>query len=161
MGEKEAREVQQFEAIFFGGVEGFGAAAGVASEGVLLFAGFEDVVEEGRELVEFGGAAHEVDVRHAFHEGGSVAFGHAADDADDEGGVRGLAIFEGAEAGPDFLFGAFADGAGVVEGDVGIVECGGEGVAEGTELVLDEFGVEDVHLAAEGFEVDFFHREAL
>ncbi len=158
VGGEAAGEVEEFEAVFFGVFHRFRAAGIVAGEGVLLFAGFEDVVEECGELVEFRGAAHEVDVGHAFHEGGSVAFGHAADDADDEGGVGGFAVFECAESGPDFLFGLFADGAGVVEGDVGIIEGGGEGVAKGTELVLDELGVEDVHLAAEGFEVDFFHR---
>jgi len=86
---------------------------------VLAAAGFDDVVEQGGELIEFGGAAHEVDNGHAFHEGGAVAFGHAADDADDERRGFGFALFEGAEAGPDFLFGALADGTGVVKYDIG------------------------------------------
>jgi len=123
----------------------------------LLAAGVDGGFEEGGELVELGWSAEEVDLFHAVEERFAVAFGHAAQDADDEGWVLFFAGFEGADAGPDFLFGFVADGAGVVEDDVGGFEGVGKVVAVGTELGLDEFGVERVHLAAEGFKVDFFH----
>ncbi len=49
-------------------------------------------------------------------------------------GVGGFARTEFAEAGPDFLLGVFADGAGVVEDDVGFVAVVDGLVALGTEL---------------------------
>src|SRR5690606_27483957 len=66
----------------------------------------------------------------------------------------GLAFLEGAEAGPDLLLGPLADGAGVEQEDVGAFGLGGEAVAQGREGAGDELGVELVHLAAEGLEID-------
>ncbi len=83
-----------------------------------MAAGLADVIEEGGEAMELAGGAEEIDEGDAFEEAEAVALGHAADDADDEGGVEVFAFFEGAEAGPDFLLGTFANGAGVVKYDV-------------------------------------------
>ena len=152
------------EGLEFGAVRGVGADEVVGDgggwgvfEGMLLAAGFDGGFEEGGELMELGWAAEEVDLFHAVEERFAVAFGHAAQDADDEVGILFFAGFEFAYSRPDFLFGFVADGAGVVEDDVGGFDVGGEVVAVGAELGFDEFGVEDVHLAAEGFDVDFFH----
>ena len=123
----------------------------------MLAAGFQDVFEESGKLVELGRPAHEVHLRHASHEGDAVAFGHAADDADDERRIGNLALLQGAQTRPDFLLGTIADGAGVVKDHVSICEGRREVVTDRAELGLDELGVEDVHLSAEGFEVDFFH----
>jgi hypothetical protein len=61
-----------------------------------------------------------------------------------------------AEAAPDLLLGALADRAGVVEHDIRGVGVGGEAVAQARELAHDQLGVELVHLAAEGLEIDGF-----
>lgn len=83
-----------------------------------------------------------------------IALGHAADDADDEVGLGGFAVAELAEAGPDFLFGVFADGAGVVKDDIGQIAVIGRLIAVSAKLPQNQLTVEHVHLAAEGFEVE-------
>jgi hypothetical protein len=69
-------------------------------------------------------------------------------------GLIFFALPQLAEAAPDFLFGVFADGAGVVEDDVGVVAILDGFVALDAELAEDELAVEHVHLAAEGFEIE-------
>ena len=54
----------------------------------------------------------------------------------------------------DFLLGLVADGAGVVEDEVGLLDRFDLAVALGNERADDLFGVMDVHLAAEGLEVE-------
>jgi hypothetical protein len=59
-----------------------------------------------------------------------------------------------AEAAPDLLLGALADAAGVVKDHIRGGGVGGEAVAQTGQLAHDELGVELVHLAAEGLEID-------
>src|ERR1700677_2902321 len=54
----------------------------------------------------------------------------------------------------DFLFGFVADGAGVVEDEVGLLDGFYLTISLVDERADDFFGVMDVHLAAEGFEVE-------
>src|SRR6516165_6603092 len=57
------------------------------------------------------------------------------------------------EAVEDFLLGFVANGAGVVEDEVGFIDGRNLAVALGDERPNDFFGVMDVHLAAKSFEV--------
>jgi len=91
------------------------------------------------EFIEFSWADEDIDDGHSSDEVDAIAFGEAAQDADDEGGVGFLAFFEFAQARPDFLLSAFADGAGVEEDDVGGVAVGSEAVPQSAELAGDEF----------------------
>jgi hypothetical protein len=91
-------------------------------------------VDHGGEFVELAGAAEEVYVGEFFEDVFAVAFGHAADDADDQVGLGGLAVAEFAQAGPDLLLGVFANRAGVVNDDVGVFAVVGGLVALGAQL---------------------------
>ena len=71
--------------------------------------GDDGIVDEVCELIEFAGAAEDIDVGVAFKEAGALALGHAADDADDQIRPVGLAVAQLAEAGPDFLLGMDSD----------------------------------------------------
>ena len=84
----------------------------------------------------------------------AFALGHAADDSDDEVGFFFFGFPQLAEARPDFLLGVLADGAGVVDDDVRVVAVLDGFVALGAKLAENELRVEDVHLAAECFEVE-------
>jgi len=126
--------------------------SGVDSVGVA--ARNRGVVDQAGEFVEFAGAAEDVYLGELFEYVEAVALSHAADDTYDKGGVSGFAMLELAEARPDFLFGVFTDGAGVVEDDVGGIAVFGGFIALGAELAENELGIEDVHLAAEGFEIE-------
>jgi hypothetical protein len=76
-------------------------------------------VNQRGQLIELAGAAENIHVRETLENVRPVALGHAADHADDHARVGRLARTELAEAGPDFLLGVFADGAGVEDDDVG------------------------------------------
>ncbi len=54
----------------------------------------------------------------------------------------------------DFLLGFVADGAGVIEDQAGVFDGRNLAVALGNQSANDFLGVMDVHLAAEGFEVE-------
>jgi len=54
----------------------------------------------------------------------------------------------------DFLLGLVADGAGVVEDEASVFDGRNLAVALGNQSANDFLGVMDVHLAAEGFEVE-------
>ena len=56
----------------------------------------------------------------------------------------------------DFLLGLIADGAGVVEDEASVFDGRNLAVALGNQSADDFLGVMDVHLAAEGFEVEGF-----
>ena len=67
------------------------------------------VVDQRRQLIQFAGAAEDVDVRVSSENVGAVALGHAADHADDQVRIGLLAVAQFAQTGPDFLLGMFAD----------------------------------------------------
>src|SRR5207244_13267186 len=56
----------------------------------------------------------------------------------------------------DLLLGFVADGAGVIEDQAGVFDGRNLSVALGNERANDFLGVMDIHLAAEGFEVEGF-----
>src|SRR5690606_35301040 len=65
------------------------------------------------------------------------------------------------EAAPHLLLGMLPHAAGVVDHDVGGVAIPGRLIPLPDELAEDQLGVEHVHLAAEGFEVELSgHRAA-
>src|SRR5439155_965726 len=67
-----------------------------------------------------------------------------------------LKLFVIGEAMKDLLFGLIADGAGVVEDEAGVFDGRNLAIALGNERADDFLGVMDIHLAAEGFEVEGF-----
>ena len=64
--------------------------------------------------------------------------------------------FEVGEAVEDLLLGLVADGAGVVQDQIGLLDGLHPAVALGNERADHLFGVVHVHLAAEGFQVERF-----
>jgi hypothetical protein len=99
------------------------------------------------------GSHDQIDFGDAAEEGLAFLLGDAACDDDRDVGILLLAFGLASEVGVDLLFGVVADGAGVVEDDVG-----GEGVilpghAHGFEHPCHALGVGFVHLAAEGGDV--------
>jgi hypothetical protein len=108
-----------------------------------------------------GGTGDEGDVRGAVENLFALLLGHAAEDAEDfaAGGSRlaGVAL-EVLQAIEDLLLGLVANAAGVVENEVGVFGGGDLRIALGHEGADDLFGVVDVHLAAECFEVEGFPR---
>ncbi len=113
----------------------------------------EDAFEEILEAVGVLGSHDQIDFGDAAQEGFAFLLGDAACYDDRDVGVLLFAFGLASEVGVDLLFGVVADGAGVVEDDVG-----GEGVffpahAHGFEDARHAFGVGFVHLAAEGGDV--------
>ena len=141
------------------GAEGIVAAGDFGFEGFVrvrvethdaAIAGFDLGEEVGKAAIA-GGAADEGDPGSALEDFFAFLLGDTAEDADDFAVSGGTAVET--ETGKDFLRGFFADGTGVVEDDV----CGG-GVVHGMVAAFEEdagnfFGVVDIHLAAEGFDV--------
>jgi hypothetical protein len=145
------------------GAEGIVAARNFGLEGFVdveieahdaAAAGFE-LLDEVRQLAIAGGAADETDPRRALEDFFAFLLGDASEHAD-----YFAAVFRGglvvAKARKYFLRGLFADAAGVVEEQVGLrrVFCGT--IAAPEKDARDFLGVVDVHLAAEGFDVEGF-----
>ena len=70
-------------------------------------------------------------------------------------GMFALGVLEPAEGAVDFVFGVLADAARVEEDRVGVVRIVRELVALFAQAGDDELAVEHVHLAADGFDVEF------
>ncbi len=171
-GRDHAPQVERFERVAGGG-QRRGPARAAALQGDLLGGsspglirviagerglGPHGIIEQLRQLVELGGAAHDVHDGHAGDEVGAIPLGHAPEHADDE--IRAVE-FSGAhvaQSRPDLLLGPLSHRAGVVEHDVGVLGIAGEAVAQGSERAGDELRVELVHLAPEGLEIDGFLR---
>ena len=151
----------------------FGVAEGVVAleaigdfESVAVFAsqgdgdgvssGLTGFVDHAGDFGELACADDDVDVRGALEDLLLVFLGHAAEHADDLVGAVFADLSHAAELGVDLLFGVFTDAAGVEEDGVGFFGVFGEFVALLTEGGDDEFAVQDVHLAADGFDEDFF-----
>ena len=66
-----------------------------------------------------------------------------------------------AELGIDLLGRLLADMAGVEDDEIGVLGVGGLGKALGCERVRHTMGIVDVHLAAEGLDVDFAQAHAV
>ena len=93
-------------------------------------------------------------VRRALENFVTLLLGHAAENA--EFLALCLELFVIGKAMKDFLLGFVPDGAGVVEDQAGVFDGRNLAVALGDERADDLLGVMDVHLAAEGFEVEGF-----
>jgi hypothetical protein len=103
-------------------------------------------------------AEHHVDEGRARDDGRALLAGDATADADDEVGVRLLQMTHPAEVVEHLFLGLLAHRAGVEEDDVGVFRRAGRGQPFGRiEHVGHLVRVVLVHLAAEGFDVDFFH----
>ena len=112
------------------------------------------VVDQLRQLVEFGRPAQDVHLRMAAKQIDPVSLGHAAQDAEDQVFAFALAHPDGPHAAVRLLLGLLADGTRVVEHDLRVAVALDERVAELCQLATDELAVELVHLATERFEVD-------
>ena len=84
-----------------------------------------------------------------------VLLGHAAENADHLLGIFLLMPDEAAESGIDLLLGMFADAARVEQNDVGVDRLVDQFVALPAQTADDELAIEHVHLAADGFDVEF------
>src|SRR5262245_54168043 len=101
---------------------------------------------------------HEIDRRRATEDLLSLGLGHAARDCDGHAPpfARGrlLEHADAAELGIDLVRRLLADVAGIEDDEIGVVGAGGLDEAFGRECVRHTMGIVDVHLAAEGFDVE-------
>ena len=150
------------------GIEGLVAALDLVEGAVLAaeadghlraFAG-GDFVDQIGNAGELAGADDQIDIGGPAEDELLVLLGHAAHDADDLFGVLLLEGPQAAEGGVGFVFGLFADGAGVEEDDVGRVELAGQLVTALAQVGDDHLAVQHVHLAADGFEIEPFGHAA-
>ena len=111
-------------------------------------------VEQGGKAVEFAGAAEHVDLRVAPQHVQPVAFSHAAQHAQQHPLAGGLALAHDADAAVGLAFGVLAHRAGVEEHHLGGVGFFHEPVPQAQQLPAHQLGIELVHLATEGLEVD-------
>ena len=84
-----------------------------------------------------------------------VLLGHAAEDADDLVGMAALVAAQPAQGAVDLVLGVLADGAGVERITSASVGSCGQLVALAAQAADDQLAVEHVHLAADGFDVEF------
>ena len=70
-------------------------------------------------------------------------------------GMLALGVLEPAERAVDLVFGVLADAAGVEQDRVGVVRARGQLVTVFAQAGDDELAIELVHLAADGFDVEF------
>ncbi len=122
------------------------------------FAGLFDFVDQFGQLRELSGSADDVDVGGSSLDELLVFLGHAPEDADDLVGVVFFVSSDSPEGAVDFVFGVLADATGVVQDDVGFFVRINQLIPAATECPHDQFAVEDVHLATDGFDVElWFH----
>ena len=102
---------------------------------------------------------HEIDHAGAADDLLALGLRDAAGDRDHDAAAfaRGLLLehAHAAELGIDLVGGLLADVAGVEDDEVGVLGRRGLGKAFGRERVRHTMGIVDVHLAAEGLDVDF------
>ncbi len=135
------------------GVEGlFGVEAQTGDAAVAGFELHQHLAEAGIA----GRPGHQADVRGAFEDLLPLLLGHAAEHAENLA-FAGLAL-EVLQAVKNFLLGLIAYAAGVIEDQVRRFRRFHLGIALLDEGADDFFGVVDIHLAAEGFEVKGFPR---
>jgi hypothetical protein len=114
-----------------------------------------DFANERGHLMELAGADDEINVRSAFENDALMVLGHAAEDADYRIRMFALGVFQPAEGAVDFVFRVLADAARVEEDCVGIVRIVRQLVPIFAQAGDDELAIEFVHLAADGFDVEF------
>ncbi len=156
-GGDAAGKIEHFQAIL-GCFQRRASAYGCAHQGRLARAaaagGDGGVVDQRCQLIQFAGAAEDVNVRVFPENVDAVALGHAADDADDQVRIVGFAFPQLAQARPDLLLGMFANRAGVIKNDIGLVAIVHGLITVSAKLPQNQLAVEHVHLAAEGFQVE-------
>jgi hypothetical protein len=113
-----------------------------------------------RQAVQRLRAEHHIDIRRALDDGRAFLAGHAAAHADQHAFF--LQVLDAAQVAEDFFLCFFAHGAGVEEDQVGLLHVQRRLVAlGGMEHVGHLVRVVLVHLAAEGFDKDFFAHDVL
>src|SRR5262245_40702666 len=98
------------------------------------------------------GSGHDADERRPLQDLAPLELGHAADDADHELGLAGLAPLHFAQPPVDLLDGLLPDAAGIEDDDVGVARVGRGLHAVVQQAPGDLLRVELVHLAAEGLD---------
>jgi len=100
-------------------------------------------------------AEHHIDIRRAFDDGVALLAGHAAADADQH--ALFFQVLDATEVAEHLFLRLFAHRAGVEQDQVGLVHIAGRLVPlGGVQHVGHLVRVVLVHLAAEGFDKDFF-----
>ena len=156
VGAEAAGKVQRLEMILRRRERAAAAAGRAHQRRLARLPGDGGVVDQSRQPVQLAGPAEQVDLRELGEQVCPVALGHAADYADHQARVGFFTLLQLAESGPDLLLGMLAHAAGVVEDDVcGVAVLGGL-VPLAVELRQNQFAVQHVHLATEGFEVELF-----
>ena len=113
-----------------------------------------------RQAVQGLRAEHQIDVGRALDDGFAFLGGHAAAHADQQIRIGALELLQPAQVGKHFFLGFFAHGAGVEQDDVGVFRrVGADQAIGGAQDVGHLVRVVLVHLAAEGFDEDFFLHE--
>ena len=96
-----------------------------------------------------------VDVGSSFEDQFLIFLSHTSHHADDLFGVIFFGLAKSPERTVGLVFGLFAYRAGVEQDCVGVADIVGQFVSLPTEIGNDHFAVQHIHLAANGFDVQF------
>ena len=132
------------------------AVAAAQSDCHLAFRSGLDPLDQFRNLLQLAGAYDQVHVRSTFEDQLLIFLSHAPDHADDFFRMLCLEFLQMAERAVRLLFGVFPDAACIEQQRVGLLRVRRQLVAVLTQTRHDHLAVEDVHLAADGFDVQTF-----
>ena len=114
-----------------------------------------DFAYERGHLVQLAGADDQINIRGAFEDDALVVLRHAAEDANYRIRMFALGVFQPAEGAVDLVFRVLADATCIEKYRVGVVRIVRQLVTVFAQAGDDELAVEFVHLAADGFDVQF------
>src|SRR5262249_36319996 len=97
-----------------------------------------------------------IDMRRPFADEFLVLLRHAPEDADDLLRVSPLVVLERPEGAIDLVLRMLPDAAGVEEDHIRLLGIRGEFEPRAAQTPDDQLAIEHVHLAADGFDVEFF-----
>src|SRR5262249_39551322 len=128
----------------------------IQAQGQLPRAGALDLGDQFRQAGELAGAADDVHVRSTTADQLLVLLRHAAEYAQNLAGMALLVRAQAAQGTVDFVLGVLADAASIEQDDVGFRGLLDQFVALAAQAADDQLAVEHVHLAADGFYIEFF-----
>ena len=108
-----------------------------------------------RHLVQLAWTYDQIDVRGPPENQSLIFLSHAAQHADDLVRMMLLGVLEPAQGAVDLVFGMLPDTAGIEQDRIGVARVVGQLVAVFAQAGHDKLAVEHVHLAADGFDVEF------
>ena len=124
------------------------------ADGQFPFAVHAGVVDQRGNLRKLPGAHDQIHVRGPVKNQRLIFLGHAAHHADDLPRPAFFAVLQPPQLAVDFVLGMLADAARVEQHGVGFADVRRQFVALFAERPHDQFAVQHIHLAADGFDIE-------